>query len=111
MPSWRPLISAGVTRSSAGGDRRRQERLAHMRDIEQPGFLAGVQMFLQDAGGILHRHVIAGERHHLAAQLQMQRMKRRRLQDFACQSVITVPNSMSPASVQRGGTAPLCHGT
>ena len=47
-------------------DRRR------LRLVEQPGRGAGVQMRSQDAGGILHRHVIAGEGHHLAAKLDMQ---------------------------------------
>ena len=38
---------------------------------------AGVQMFGQNAGGILHRHVIAGEGNHARAELDMQRMQRR----------------------------------
>ncbi len=37
---------------------------------------AGMQMFLQHAGGVLHRHVIAGERHHLAAARHMQGVQR-----------------------------------
>ena len=81
--SFRPTTSAGVTRSSAfariGAG---EKRLAHMRDIEQARLVAGVQMFFQHAGGILHRHLIAGERHHLAAQLEMQGMQRRAAQDF-----------------------------
>ena len=52
-----------------------------MRDIEQPRLLAGVQMFLENAGRILHRHLIAGERHHLAAQLEVQGVKRRAAQN------------------------------
>ena len=42
----------------------------------RPAAAAGVQVFPQHAGGVLHRHVIAGERHHLAAARQMQRMQR-----------------------------------
>ncbi len=49
--------------------------LAHMGDVEQAGAAAGMQMFPEHAGGILHRHVVAGERHHFAAQGHMQRMQ------------------------------------
>ena len=48
-----------------------------MGDIEQTGFLPRMQMFFQYARGILHGHFIARERHHLAAQFEMQRMERR----------------------------------
>jgi hypothetical protein len=57
-----------------------QKRLAHMRDIKQARFFAGVQMFFDDARGVLHRHFVAGEGHDLAAQLDMQRIKRRAAQ-------------------------------
>src|SRR6478752_10877832 len=43
-----------------------------MRDVEQAGGTSDMQMFPQYAGRILHRHLIAGERHHLAAARQMQ---------------------------------------
>ena len=43
---------------------RPQRELAHMRDVEQAGGRARVQVFLQHAGRILHRHLVAGERNH-----------------------------------------------
>jgi hypothetical protein len=43
-----------------------------VRDIEQAGLLAGVQVFLEHAQRVLHRHVVAGERHHARAQFQVQ---------------------------------------
>ncbi len=52
------------------------DNLAHVRHVEETGGGAGVDVFLEDAGGILHRHVIAGKRHHAGAELQMERMKR-----------------------------------
>ena len=54
--------------------------LAHVRDIEQPGGSARVQVLFQNASRVLHRHLVAGERHHLGAELHMQRMKRRSAQ-------------------------------
>ena len=51
---------------------RPQRELAHVRNIEQSGPLAGMEVFLQHAGGILHGHVIARERHHLGAELHVQ---------------------------------------
>ena len=56
---------------------RSQGNLAHVRDVEQAGVRTGVQMFPEHAARVLHRHVIARERHHLAAALQMQRVERR----------------------------------
>ena len=66
--------------SSSLPDFARSVDLAHMRDVEQAGGGAGVQMFLQHAGGVLHRHVVAGERHHLAAAGDVQRVQRRLFQ-------------------------------
>ena len=51
---------------------RAQRDLAHMRDIEQAGGHAGVQVFPEHAGGILHRHGITRERHHPAAAARME---------------------------------------
>ena len=51
-----------------------------MRDIEQPRGSAGMQVLLQDAGGKLHRHLIARERHHFGARGDMQSVKRRAFQ-------------------------------
>ncbi len=67
--------------SGCGGVARPGEiGLPHMRHIEQAGGLARMQMFLDEAFGVSHRHVVAGEGHHLGAKLQMQRVQRRALQ-------------------------------
>jgi len=55
---------------------RDNHRLAHMRNIKQPGLGAGVEMLFHHAHRVLHRHVVAGERDHLCAKLQMERVKR-----------------------------------
>ena len=55
---------------------RAQRDLAHMRDVEQAGRRAGMQVFPEHAGCELHRHLIAGERHHLAAAGRVQRVQR-----------------------------------
>ena len=54
-----------------------QERLPHVRDIEQPGVGAHMIVLGDDAVGVLHRHLVAGERHHAAAARDVQRMQRR----------------------------------
>ena len=54
-----------------------QERLSHVRDIEQPGLGAHMIVLGNDAVGVLHRHLVAGERHHAAAARDVQRMQRR----------------------------------
>ena len=43
--------------------------LAHVGDVEDPGAGANGVVLGEDAGGILHRHLPAGERHQLGAQL------------------------------------------
>ena len=42
--------------------------LAHVGDVEDPGAGPHRVVLGQDPGGILHRHLPAGERHHLGAQ-------------------------------------------
>ena len=53
-----------------------QRRLAHVGDVEQRGVGAAVQVLGHDAGGVLHRHGVAGEGHHARAQLAVQRVER-----------------------------------
>ncbi len=55
---------------------RGEPHLAHVRDVEQAGCRPGLGMFGQDAGRILHRHLIAGEGHEARAELAMQVVKR-----------------------------------
>ena len=57
-----------------------------MGHVEQSGGSAGMQMLLQHAGRVLHRHLVAGERHHLAAARDMQRVKRRTPQRIVAES-------------------------
>ncbi len=69
---------------------RTQRDLPHVRDVEQTGGCARVQVLLDDAGSILHRHVITCERHHAPAEAQVQCMKRRAL-EFARRRRLTHP--------------------
>jgi hypothetical protein len=46
--------------------------LAHVRDIEQAGGGAAMQMLGEDASLILHRHGVTGERHHAATEFTVQ---------------------------------------
>ena len=55
-------------------------QLAHVRDVEQPGLGPGVAVLAEDPERELHRHQVAGERHHLAAESLVQRGQRRGLQ-------------------------------
>ncbi|MOA41288.1 hypothetical protein D3C78_1632350 [compost metagenome] len=53
-----------------------QADLAHVRNIEQAGLLASVQVFLEHAQRVLDRHRVACERHHARAQFQVQVVQR-----------------------------------
>ena len=54
-----------------------QEGLPHVRDVEQAGSGAGVQVLFEDAQRVLHGHLVARERHHLGTQRHMLRVERR----------------------------------
>ena len=54
---------------------RAQRDLAHMRDVEQAGRAPGLGMLGQNAGRVLHRHVVAREGNHLAAARHMERVQ------------------------------------
>ncbi|MND64795.1 hypothetical protein D3C80_561410 [compost metagenome] len=58
---------------------RLQDHLTHMGHVEQAGGGAGLKVFLQHAGRILHRHVVTGKRHHAGGKRKMQGMQRRDL--------------------------------
>mmetsp|Transcript_21803 Transcript_21803/g.85364 ORF Transcript_21803/g.85364 Transcript_21803/m.85364 type:complete len:361 (+) Transcript_21803:556-1638(+) len=60
-----------------GGIGAHQAHLAHVRHIEQAGGRPRVLVLGHHAGGVLHRHVIAGEGHHLGAEFDMEGVKRR----------------------------------
>ena len=53
-----------------------QQHLAHVGHVEQAGLRAGVLVLGHHAGGVLDRHVVAGEGHHLGAEFDMQRVQR-----------------------------------
>jgi hypothetical protein len=56
---------------------RPKHRLAHVGDVEQAGRGARVLVLLQDAGGVLHGHAVAGERHQFRAMRDMQIVQRK----------------------------------
>ena len=55
------------------------QRLAHMRNIEQPGELAGVEVLGENPGRIVDGHVVVGERSHPCAELDVKRVQGRLL--------------------------------
>ncbi|CKS66750.1 Uncharacterised protein [Mycobacterium tuberculosis] len=58
-----------------------EAKLAHLGDVEQAGRIARVLVFGHEAGGVLHRHGIAGEGHHAGAELHV-KVVQRRLEKF-----------------------------
>ena len=52
--------------------------LSHMRNVEQRSGASRVQMLLDDAAGILDRHIVSGERRHPGAELPVQTGQRGR---------------------------------
>ncbi len=84
-----------------------QKRLPHVRDIEQAGLRARVQMLLQDAQRVLHGHLVAGERHHLGAERHVQLVERGALQGLvgnrsrAHARASHVPQGLTPAPAAR----------
>ncbi len=54
-----------------------QRYLSHVRNIEKSRLGAGMEMLGDDARWVLHRHLVAGKRHHLGAARDMQRVERR----------------------------------
>ena len=54
----------------------RQPHLAHVRDVEQAGRRPRLRVLGQDAGRVLHRHLVAGEGHEARAELAMQVVER-----------------------------------
>ena len=57
-----------------------QPGLAHVADVEQAGVLAGPEVLLHHAIGVLNRQLIAGERHHPPAQRHVGGVQRRGLE-------------------------------
>ena len=98
-------MSAGTSASSAARGRLvigpDQEGLAHMRDVEQAGVLARPVMLGEDAGRVLHRHVVAGEGHHAGAERHMLAHERRleqRLRRLRCRPSSSRVGSGQPSA-------------
>ena len=66
------------------GRRARERHLPHMADVEERRPGAGMKVLGDDAAGELDRHLVAGERHHLGAHLDMKVEQRRMLQFLWC---------------------------
>ena len=58
------------------------QRLTHMRNVEQPSSLTSVEVLGEDPGRVLDRHVVARERRHARAKLDVQGVERRLLVGF-----------------------------
>ena len=80
----------------------------------RPARSARVQMLLQDAQRILHRHLVAGERHHLGAKRDVQLVERRAFQGLSAAGAALIslssPIGLHPAPAGTS-SSPLCHGT
>jgi hypothetical protein len=88
-----------------------QERLPHVRDVEQAGLGPRVLVLPEDAQRVLDGHLVAGERHHLGAQRHVQRVKRRAVERLVGSRVGAhlshVPQGLHPAPDERGFKPPL----
>ena len=70
----------GLQRARRVGDvarARREPDLAHMRHVEQAGRGPRVQVFLEQARRVLHRHGVARERDHPGPVAQVERVQGR----------------------------------
>ena len=110
---------AGGEAGDVGGNERLQRArralaahadLSHVGDVEQHRPGAGVQVLGEDAGGILHRHLVARERHHPGAQLDVQVVKRgasERKTRGVAHGVLQQPRGAAVNRYRLGG-CPLC---
>ena len=51
--------------------------LSHMRHVEKPRGRADVKVLFQNAARVLNRHLVSRERHHTAAEIEMEPVERR----------------------------------
>ena len=81
------------------------QRLAHVRDVEEPSKFAGVKVLGQDARRIMDRHVITGERRHARAELDVQGVQR----SLLVRGFVHGPagREQAPAATPRRGIAAL----
>src|SRR5262249_34088073 len=59
-----------------GRIRASERDLAHMRHVEKAGLRSGMEMLGENARRILDRHLVAGKRHHLGAELAVESVER-----------------------------------
>jgi hypothetical protein len=101
-----------------GGVGAMQAELAHMRDVEQRGFVTALLVLGDQTVSVLDRHPIAGEGHHLGAETAMQRVERDRAQVFRLVG-FDVQDRLGQRSLPQrstcqltlAGMTPLCPGT
>ena len=83
-------------------------QLPHMRDVKEPCLRACVKVLVEDAGGIVHRHLVSCEGHHLGAKGEMERVERCSLERrrVGCKDHRTSDRADAEASDH----CPLCRG-
>ena len=81
---------------------------SHVGDVEQAGGGTGVVVLLHNAGRVLHRHLVAGESHHLAAELEMQGVHGVRANDLSADALLSLMRILRRIDTwARGGPAEL----
>ena len=83
-----------------------QADLAHVRHVEQRRTLPALHVLRHDAGGELHRQLIAGKGHHAAAQPAMQRVQRRGAQDVGIRILEVARDEFGQACTLRAERPP-----
>ncbi len=81
-PGWaeRLQIAGNERLQRPRGGAAAQADLSHMRNIEEAGLGAGMKVLGDDAGRVLHRHLVPSEPDHAGAAPEVQLMQRRLLQ-------------------------------
>ena len=82
-----------------------EPRLAHVRDVEQAGGSRVWRCSARTAVGILDRHVVAGERHHARAELEMQRVQRGVQRGFGHRVRQSRKSARAPRQAADGGSS------
>src|SRR4029077_11941392 len=81
LATWREIEEVGrAERFKKGRDgcvvAALDQRLTHVRNIKQTGGFTSMEVLGEDPGGVLDRHLIARERRHARAELDVQRVER-----------------------------------
>ena len=116
-PGFRLRISAGTSASIAAAAVSKsapyEPRLAHMRNVEQPGGGAHMIVLFDDARRILQRHLVAREGNELRAEFAVQRVQGRQPQLAGMVCGLRLAHH-GPVTLRHSACAalcPLCHGT